>query len=55
MSKRAYFLLSLLIAAVVLPAVSMAQARVRRSEFICYDKREDAKRDIRQNIDKYIA
>lgn len=55
MSKRAYFLLSLLVAAVVLPVVSMAQARVRRSEFICYDKREDAKRDIRQNIDKYIA
>lgn len=31
-----------------------AQARIARSEFICYDKREDAKRDIRTNIDKYI-
>lgn len=32
-----------------------AQARIARSEFICYDKREDAKRDIRTGIDKYIA
>ena len=31
-----------------------AQAQVRRSEFLCYDKREDAKKDIRTNIDKYI-
>lgn len=31
-----------------------AQARIARSEFICYDKREDAKREIRTNIDKYI-
>ena len=55
MSKRAYFTLLLLVAAVVLPYVVMAQARIRRSEFICYDKREDAKRDVRQNIDKYIV
>lgn len=32
-----------------------AQARIARSEFICYDKREDAKRDIRTGIDKYIT
>ena len=32
-----------------------AQARIARTEFICYDKREDAKRDIRTNIDKHIA
>lgn len=32
-----------------------AQARIARSEFVCYDKREDAKRDTRANIDKYIA
>lgn len=31
-----------------------AQAQVRRSEFICYDKREDSEKDIRTNIDKYI-
>ena len=33
---------------------AMAQAVINRSEFICYDKREDAKRDIRSNNDKYI-
>lgn len=33
----------------------VAQARISRSEFICYDKREDARRDIRTSIDKYIA
>lgn len=32
----------------------LAQARVARSEFICYDKREDAEKDVRDNIDKYI-
>ena len=31
-----------------------AQAIINRSEFICYDKREDAKRDVRTNNDKYI-
>lgn len=31
-----------------------AQARVARSEFICFDKREDAEKDIRDNIDKYV-
>ena len=35
--------------------IAMAQARIARTEFICYDKREDAKRDIRTQIDKYIA
>ena len=33
----------------------MAQARIARSEFICYDKREDAQNDIRTKIDNYIA
>ena len=32
----------------------VAQSRIARSEFICYDKREDAKRDIRTSIDKHI-
>ncbi|MEE1168298.1 MAG: glycoside hydrolase family 2 TIM barrel-domain containing protein [Alistipes sp.] len=32
-----------------------AQARVARSEFICYDKREDAVNDVRDNIDKYLV
>ncbi len=31
-----------------------AQAQVRRTEFICYDKREDAKSDIRTAIERYI-
>ena len=34
---------------------AQAQARVARSEFICYDKREDAKRDLRTGIDKHIV
>ncbi len=32
-----------------------AQAQVRRTEFICYDKREDANNDIRTAIERYIA
>ncbi|MBQ3043183.1 MAG: hypothetical protein IJD05_06845 [Bacteroidaceae bacterium] len=32
-----------------------AQSVVHRSEFICYDRREDARNDERTNIDKYIA
>lgn len=32
-----------------------AQKRVMRSEFICYDKRDDAQKDIRTGIDKHIA
>ena len=32
-----------------------AQAQVRRTEFICYDKREDANKDIRTGIERYIA
>lgn len=32
-----------------------AQSVVRRSEFICYDRREDARNDVRTNIDKYIS
>ena len=32
-----------------------AQAQIRRTEFICYDKRDDAKRDVRTAIERYIA
>ena len=35
--------------------VVMAQARIARTEFLCYDKREDAKQDIRTNIENYIT
>ena len=32
-----------------------AQAHIHRSEFICYDKREDAKSDKRSGIDKHLV
>lgn len=35
-------------------SIAVAQNLVHRTEFICYDKREDAKCDIRSNIDKHI-
>lgn len=54
MQTRIYCSLMLLVALIVFPDVAYPQARIARSEFICYDKREDAKRDTRQNIDKYI-
>ncbi len=44
----------LVLMSVALPTSLVAQSRVARSEFICYDKREDAKRDVRTNIDKYV-
>ncbi len=34
--------------------MTSAQAVISRTEFICYDKRADAKSDIRTNNDKYI-
>ena len=55
MQTRIYCSLLLIVALLLMPVVAHSQARIARSEFICYDKREDAKRDIRQNIDKYIA
>ena len=33
----------------------VAQVRVSRSEFLCYDRREDASKDIRTGIDKHIV
>ena len=48
-----YRAVSLVMALFIVDA-AMAQAVINRSEFICYDKREDAKRDIRSNNDKYI-
>ena len=33
----------------------VAQVRVSRSEFLCYDRREDATKDIRKGIDKHIV
>lgn len=55
MKKSIY--LPFLVVALMVAAVdaAFAQARIARTEFLCYDKREDAKRDIRTQIDKYIA
>lgn len=47
-------LFMLIIASILGPEAS-AQARITRSEFICYDKRDDARRDIRSSIDKHIV
>ena len=49
-----YSLATLFVALLGLESLS-AQARVARSEFICYDKREDAVSDNRDNIDKYVT
>lgn len=53
---RRYIFTALLLVAMFLGGTltTIAQGRVTRSEFICYDKREDAKRDIRTAIDKYV-
>nr|MBR2110120.1 hypothetical protein [Alistipes sp.] len=55
MKTYRYSALLLAFVALVLPVVAEAQARIARTEFLTYDKREDAKRDIRTNIDKHIA
>ncbi len=47
--------IALLALALIVGVEAMAQARIARTEFVCYDKREDAKRDLRSGIDKYIA
>lgn len=54
---RRSFLFTIICLAATLFAVDTlsAQAHIHRSEFICYDKREDAKSDIRTSIDKYLT
>lgn len=53
--KRLTLYAALLLVVATLSAQNLvAQALVARSEFICYDKREDAVADVRDNIDKYI-
>ena len=56
MTMKNHFLyaIALLVATFLLVDAASAQAIIGRSEFICYDKREDSKRDIRTNNDKYI-
>lgn len=55
MIRGAYTTLFLVVVLLLSIGDAKAQARITRSEFICYDKREDAKNDRRTNIDKYIA
>ena len=55
MKKYIYIPFLIVAMAVATIDIAMAQARIARSEFICYDKREDAKRDIRTTIDKHIV
>jgi hypothetical protein len=54
--KKPLYSLFLLLATLSLSCnIASAQARIYRSEFVYYDKREDAKQDIRTNIENYIA
>lgn len=53
--KTTYSLLLTAIVCLLTAADTFAQSRITRSEFICYDRREDAKRDIRTAIDKHIV
>ena len=54
MKNRFLYAITLLVAAVSLVETLSAQAIIRRTEFLCYDKRDDAKSDVRTNNDKYI-
>ena len=54
MKNRFLYAITLIVAAVSLVETLSAQAIIHRSEFLCYDKREDTKSDIRKNNDKYI-
>lgn len=55
MKRLTLYAALLLVVATLSAQTLVAQALVARSEFICYDKREDAVADVRDNIDKYIA
>lgn len=54
MRRYLFFALLISIFSSFVPYRVEAQQPIRRSEFICYDKREDAKRNVRTAIDKYI-
>lgn len=55
MKKVILYTLALVAVALSAHQGVMAQARIARSEFLCYDKREDAQNDIRTKIENYIA
>ena len=54
MKNRFLYPIMAVLAIVVSLDIASAQTIVRRTEFICYDKREDSKVDVRTNNDKYI-
>ena len=54
MKNRFLHVVTLLFAVISLVDTVSAQAIIRRSEFLCYDKRDDSKSDVRKNNDKYI-
>lgn len=54
MKKSFFYPIFAILALFVSLDVASAQAVISRTEFICYDKRNDAKSDIRTNNDKYI-
>ena len=54
MKKSIFYPLFAFLALFVSLDGAFAQAVISRTEFICYDKRNDAKSDIRTNNDKYI-
>ena len=54
--RRSFLLTIIGLAALLLDVDAVfAQAHIHRSEFICYDKREDAKSDKRSDIDKHLV
>ena len=55
MRKSIYSALLWLLVAQFCAAEVEAQVRVARSEFVCYDRREDANKDIRTGIEKHIV
>ena len=54
MKKSFLYPIFAILALLVSLDMASAQAVISRTEFICYDKRADAKSDIRTNNDKYI-
>ena len=54
MRKSIYSALCALLVSMFCVVEASAQVRVARSEFLCYDRREDANNDIRTAIDKHI-
>ncbi|MBQ5738240.1 MAG: hypothetical protein IIV55_04255 [Alistipes sp.] len=54
MKRSILYLVALLFMGAFCCAELSAQSIVRRSEFLCYDKRTDAEADLRGEIEKYI-